>query len=225
MATPSPKSVVPASVQERVVVPEPVRVHATVIMSPEDAYIAERVASQPATLEEAKKVVVYTDSQRNRLSLPPYFEAFSHDCTVGQECGTHPWKETSPGRWSYGARGEFIFRWVKKVKRAIDHAMNVQGWLFVNRRYFPDAPGHLFSANGGVELGDVLLFFLPARQALALRAVPGQKSNDALKARLTKQSDGSVAMTGNTSDERFYVPEGGGEEDNASAGLQEGRDF
>ena len=194
-------------------------------MSPEDAYITERVASQPPTLDEVRKVVVYTDSTRNRLALPPYFERYSYDCSSPPDCAEHPWKQDAEGRWSYGNRGEFIFRWIKKTKRAIDHAMNVQGWLFVNRRYFPDAPGHLFSAYGGVELGDVLLFFLPAKQALALRALPGKRSTEALKARLTPTRDGSVLMTGNPTDERYYAPEGGGEEDESSAGIQEGRDF
>ena len=225
MATPSPKSVVSPPVAAPVV-PESQKITATVIMSEEDAYITERVASQPATLDEVRKVVVYTDSTKNRLSLPPYFERFSHDCTVGQECLVHAWKrDDATNRWSYGNKGEFIFRWVKKVKRAIDHAMNVQGWLFVNQRYFPDAPDHLFSANRGVELGDVVLFFLPAKQALALRAVPGRKSNEALKARLTTTRAGDVVMTGNLDNDKFYVPEGGGEEDESSAGVQEGRDF
>ena len=231
MATPSPKSVVPQEVAPVApVTPEPSKlITATVIMSEEDAYITERVASQPATLDEVRKVVVHADVTKNRLSLPTYFERFSHDCTVGQECQVHSWKlDEATGRWSYGNRGEFIFRWIKKVKRAIDHAMNVQGWLFVNSRYFPDAPSHLFSANRGVELGDVVLFFLPAKQALLLRAAPGKRSNDALKARLTKTPSGDILMTGNPTNDKFYAPavtSEGGEDDAPAPGLQEGRDF
>src|SRR3990167_9191199 len=154
MALPSPKSVVvelPGQPSSNEVV------RPTVIMSEEDAYITERVVSQPATLDEVRKTVVYTATATNRLSLPDYLERYSYDCTYGPDCKAHTWKlDEVLGRWSYGHRGEFVFRWIKKVKRAIDHAMNVQGWFFVNRRYFPDAPTHLFSANGGVEQGDVI---------------------------------------------------------------------
>src|SRR3990167_9416502 len=200
----------------------------TIIMTEEDAYIHERQASQPQTLEEVRRVVVHTDTEKNRLSLPDYFERYSHDCTSGRGCKAHTWVYDEPtNRWSYGNRGEFIFRWVKKVKRAIDHAMNVQGWMFVSRRYFPDAPNHLFSANGGIELCDVILFFLPTKQALLLRAAPGKRSTEILKSRLTRTKSGDMLMTGNPDGDHVYIPESSGDEDdNANApGIQEGRDF
>ena len=217
------------------VVPPPVMrspealVTPTVIMTEADAYIHERVASQPTSLDEVRRAVVYTDTEQNRLSLPDYFERFSHDCTRGQGCQVHSWHDEG-GRWSYGNRGEFIFRWIKKAKRAIDHAMNVQGWFFVNRRYFPEAPHHLFSANGGIELGDLILFFLPAKQALLLRAAPGKRSTEMVRSRMTRIKDGKVLMTGEPENDRFYTPtssDAAEEEDvnETTPGIQEDRDF
>ena len=231
MATPSPKSVVPLAPVAPDPTPESV-VQPTVIMTEADAYIHERVASQPATLDEVRKIVVHTDAETNRLSLPDYFERYSHDCTQGRVCKVHTWKhDEEKNRWSYGNKGEFIFRWVRKVKRAIDEAMNVKGWKFVNQRYFPDAPGYLFSANGGVELGDELLFFLPAQQALLLRAQPGKRSNEAIRSRMTRTKGGDVLMTGNPQDEKYYEPTdvGGSDEETDTSerqvGIQEDRDF
>ena len=234
MAFPSPKSVVPDSPTESLpVAPTPESViRPTVIMSEEDAYITERAASQPATLDEVRQIKVHTDTTKSRLALPDYFERFSYDCTNGPACKVHAWAfDATKERWAYGNRGEFLFHWTKKVKRAIDHAMNVQEWLFVNRRYFTDAPGHLFSANGGVELGDVILFFLPAKQALLLRAAPGKRSNEAIRSRLTRVKDGKVLMTAHPESEQFYVPDsvGGSDEttdrNETTPGIQEDRDF
>ena len=198
-------------------------------MTEADAYIHERIASQPQTLDEVRRTVVQSDQAKNRLSLPDYFERFSYDCSLGRGCSAHEWKyDETKNRWSHALTGEFIFRWIKKDKRAIDVAMNVREWKFVNRRYFPDAPNHLFSANGGVELGDVILFFLPTKQALIHRYAPGKRSTEILKSRMTKVGTNEVLMTGNPDDERFYEPESGsGEEDEGAVvpGIQEGRDF
>ena len=235
---PAPKSVVPpvesvsptAKVAVEPPTPDPVMPLPTVIMTEADAYIHERVASQPRSLDEVRTTVVQSDIEKNRLSLPDYLERFSYDCTQGRTCKAHPWTyDEATGRWSYSKRGEFVFRWTKKVKRAIDHAMNVNGWFFVNRRYFPDAPHHLFSANGGIELGDVILFFLPAKQALALRAAPGKRSSEAVHARMTRVKAGSVLMTGDPTNPNVYMPEGGGDEDEAPTDgrrqIVEGQDF
>ena len=200
----------------------------TIIMTETDAYIHERMVSQPKTLDEVRRTVVQVDTSKNRLSLPDYFERFSYDCTVGRGCKSHIWSyDESTNRWSYPQRGEFIFRWMKNTKRAIDHALNVSGWFFVNRRYFPEAPSHLFSANGGIELGDVILFFLPAKQALALRAAPGKRSTETIRSRVTRVKAGEVLMAGDPSDERFYQPESGTDTDTdaTAPGLVEGRDF
>lgn len=228
MATPAKPAAVPSPT------PEPVReevpVKPTVIMREEDAYIHERIATQPKSLEELSQVVVHTDVEKSRLQLPDYFEQFSYDCTVASpKCKAHAWTyDEKANRWSYDRRGKFIFRWVKNTKRAIDTAMNVNSWVFVNRRLFPDAPTHLFSANGGIELGDVILFVLPAAQALQLRNAPGKRSTEALKARMTRTDRGKVVMTGDLSNEQFYVPDSGGEEDGddrTAPGLVEERDF
>ncbi len=236
MATPAKKAAVPSPAPGPVAPPteapsgdfEDTPVKPTVIMTETDAYIHERMISQPKTLDEVRHTVVQVNTDKNRLSLPDYFERFSHDCTVGRGCPAHAWSYDEPtNRWSYPQRGEFIFRWMKNTKRAIDHALNVSGWFFVNRRYFPDAPSHLFSANGGIELGDVILFFLPAKQALALRAAPGKKSTELIKSRLTRVKAGEVLMTGSPDNERFYQPESGTDADTdaTAPGLVEGRDF
>lgn len=224
MAIPSQKSVVPPAVPAAPLDP----VKPTVIMSEDDAYITERLASQPETLEAARQVTVHTESSKSRVALPEYFERFSYDCTNGQACHVHAWTfDEAKDRWQYSNRGEFIFHWTKKAKRAIDHAMNVQGWLFANRRYFPDAPTHLFSANGGVELGDVILCFLPAKQALLLRNAPGKRSTEIVRSRVTRVKDNKVLMTGHPENEQFYTPTSTGaeEENDTTPGIQEGRDF
>ena len=98
----------------------------------------------------------------------------------------------------------------------------------MNRRYFPDAPTHLFSANGGVELGDAILQFLPAKQALNIRYAPGKRSSEIIRSRVTRMKDGNVVMAGDLNNDNVYVPtsSGGAEEEDATApGLVEGRDF
>ena len=231
MVLPAKPAVVPSSTPDaREEVQAYVPVSPTVIMREEDAYIHERIASQPKSLEELGRIKVHTDFEKTRTQLPDYFEAFSYDCTVSNpKCRAHAWKQDeTTNRWSYGNRGKYIFRWVKNSKRAIDISMNVYGWVFVNRRLFTEAPTHLFSANGGVELGDLILFVLPAEQGLALRHAPGKRSTEILKSRITKTKSGEALMTGDPTNERYYVPEGTGEEDvdpTPSTGIVEGRDF
>ena len=226
--SPAPEAEVPAMPTPT---PEAVRealTKPTVIMTESDAYIHERLASQPATIEEIRaREVNSPESVKNRLALPDFFERYSYDCTVGQACKAHAWKyDESTNRWSYGNRGEFIFHWTKKTKRAIDHAMNVVEWAFVSRRYFPDAPTYLFSANGGIELGDVILFFMPAKQALLIRNAPGKRSTEILKSRISRTPSGDVLMTGNPDSRQYYLPDAGGDEEgNNVPGLQEDRDF
>ena len=74
----------------------------TIIMTESDAYISERMHSQPKTLDEVRSVTIQTDVTKNRLSLPDYFEHFSYDCTMGQSCQVHPWSyDEATNRWSY----------------------------------------------------------------------------------------------------------------------------
>jgi len=200
----------------------------TVIMSELDSVIHERMKSQPQTLKEIEVKSVKNEAPGlHRMSLPSYFEEMSYDCTRGETCEHHRKDE----KGNVLNRGKFILRWLYKEKRAIDYAMNVKGWFLVNRSYFPDAPRHLFSANGGVENGDALLAFMSVDKALPLRTFPSERSQELLKSRMSpsKKSPGKrVVMTGNPGDERFYEPEMSAEEasDESRPGeIQEGRDF
>ncbi len=186
----------------------------TVIMSELDSYVHERMKAQPRNI---KAVVERVDSispnkDAHRLSLPEYFESFSFDNQKHQ--------------------GPYVFRWIMKDKRALDRAMDVLGWTLVNRVYFPDAPTRLFTANGGVERGDAILAFIPAKAALKIRELPGKASRDALERRMTSVDKDYVLMTGNPKDDRVYRPELGpeGQETEAQTEgspvqLVEGRDF
>lgn len=179
-----------------------------------DSYILERQKGQPKTLEDVARRVETLDRkarERHRLSLPEFFEKLSYD-------------------HNSNTPGAYMFRWIFKDKRGIDKALNVIGWTLVNRTYFPDAPRHLFTANGGIEIGDAILGFMPAAQALSLRKEPGQRSQDRVASRTTQVEQDYVLMTGNPKDERVYKPDMGTEEaEEAPASVRgelvEGRDF
>ena len=181
-----------------------------VILSELDSYIAERMKGQPPTLEEATaRVQLMSDRPRHRLKLPLYFEKFSAD--------------------NQKAPGAYVFRWVFKQKRAIDVAMSI-GWIIVNRTHFQDAPAYLFTANGGVEVGDALLALMPLKKAQVIRDAPGQRSRERLKGQMTQTKPDYVMMTGNVKSDHVYEPELGPEQIETSAEkvpgvLTEGRDF
>lgn len=160
-----PKLVVEAQPDVKPEKKEP-EINPTVIVTKTDAYIHERMRSQPQTLDAVRATVTKLQTTASRLDLPDYFVKYSYDHTQGQ--------------------GEFVFRWLFRDKRAIDYAINVRGWQLVNRRYFPDAPNHLFSANGAVEIGDDILSFVKAEIALAYRKASGDKSTERVKAQMTK---------------------------------------
>src|SRR3990167_5755620 len=93
------------------------------VMAEEDAYIADRMKSQPKTLEEVFMVKErkYAPGE-HRLSLPKELRKYED---------------------------RFVFRWLNKKKRAIDDAI-IKGWVLVNRRLFPDVAEnakHLFSTS------------------------------------------------------------------------------
>ena len=177
-----------------------------------DSYIVQRQRSQPKTLDEVQARVERLEElnrSRHRLTLPEYFEAKSYD--------------HRPDR-------PFVFRWLFKEKRSIDHALNDVGWTLVNRTYFPDAPEYLFTANGGIEVGDSLLAFMPSKRALAIRSEPGRRSQAKVSSRMTQVEKDYVLMTGNPKDEKVYQPSMGSEEHelapaSVSGELVAGRDF
>ena len=124
-----------------------------VIMSEMDAYVHERLKSQPQTLEDIKIKDRIPEGQ-HALSLPVEIK-------------------------KYGDK--FSFRWLSKNKRSIDRALDVIGWTLVNRTLFTDIPDHLFTANGVIERGDAILAFMPAKQAERIRNLPGEKSRERVK--------------------------------------------
>ena len=89
-------------------------------------------------------------------------------------------------KWEQTKHGKYVFRWLSKVKRAMDFSINVRGWYLVNRTYFKDAPKILFSVNGGVENGDSILGFMPVKKALIIRTQPSKDSLDRVRSESTK---------------------------------------
>ena len=126
-----------------------------VITSGIDAYIHERVKSQPQTLEE---VQIKSDREFSEaghaLKLPVEVEKYQD---------------------KYG------FRWLNKRKQALDRALDVVGWTLVHRVFFNELPEHLFSANGVIERGDAILAFMPLKRAIELRKKPGELSRERVR--------------------------------------------
>lgn len=169
-------------------------------MSEEDAYISDRMKSQPKTLDEVLMVKEkkYAPGE-HRLSLPKEFKEYEK---------------------------KFAFRWINKKKRAVDDAI-IKGWVIVNRWLFPEVAKkakHLFSTSGAIEKGDCILAFMSLDVAMQIRRAPGEKSSAYLQAQLAK---GTQPLPKGKSG--FYKPEDTGEKEDVGieqgGGLQEGRDF
>ena len=198
------------------------------IMTENDAYIAERMKSQPRALEEIEVVAREEKTGQHRLSLPDYFEPFSYDCTMGNSCSHHGWKkekvmyglEMEMDRWTQSKHGKYIFRWLNKNKRALDQSINIRGWFLVNRSYFNDAPKILFSVNGGVENGDSILGFMPIARALQIREKPSKDSQDRVRSEAKKHEGHPNFYKAKLDSERRE-----GDDFAPADALQEGRDF
>lgn len=161
------------------------RTEPVVIKTELDAYITERVKGQPRSLTEVVAIVEPRTSV-GRMALPDELEKFSYDCTVGESCKVHLWAfDEDIRRWTYSNRGQFIFRWLTKNKRALDEALDVRGWVIVNRQYFPQLPKYIVSANGIVERGSAILGFMAVEKALKLRHAPAEKSTNRVRSRIT----------------------------------------
>lgn len=169
-----------------------------VVMAQDDAYIADRIKSQPKTLDE---VLLMKEKQyapgEHRLSLPVELRQY---------------------------QDKVAFRWINKKKRAIDDAIDLKGWVFVNRLSFKNLPGRLFSSSGAIERGDTVLMYMPLEIAKGIRKAPGEKSSAILKAHLAK---GEEKLPKGQSG--FYKPtESASDSDNVPTGEQvytEGKDF
>lgn len=127
-----------------------------VIKTETDAYINERLQTQPKTIDEVKLKGTSEVEPRNLLSLPKKVEQ------------------------ALKQRG-LVPRWINKDKRMIDRALDIRGWTLFNRVYFPEIPKHFFTANGTVENGDSILGFMPADRAEILRSLPGKLSSERVK--------------------------------------------
>ena len=167
---------------------------ALTLVSDLDAYIVDRIKAQPKTLDE---VMLVTEKKyapgEHRLSLPKELHEYED---------------------------RFSFRWINKKKRAIDGAVTLKGWVLVNKALFPNLPKHLFTTNGGVEVGDAILAFMAKVKAEAIRRAPGEKSRGLLKSNPMVSGEVEPLKKGQSG---FYKPEDTGEK--GIEGLQEGRDF
>ncbi len=143
--------------QEMKETPSPETPQTFVVKTELDAYINERLQTQPRTLEEIEV----------REIRPP-------------QDGTHALTLPKEIKDALTARGLTAF-WINKKKKAIDRALNDRGWTLFNRVYFPGLSKHLFTANGTVEAGDSILGFMPARNAEILRRLPGKLSQERIK--------------------------------------------
>ena len=198
------------------------------IMTEKDAYIAERMKSQPKALTDIETVTVEDKDGVHRLSLPDFFEAYSYDCTRGNGCPHHAWKkeEVSYGldqkmdRWIQGKRGKYIFRWLNSNPRALDHNINVRGWNLVNKSFFPDAPRVLFSVNGGVSSGDSILAIMSTTKAMSLREKPSKDSLNRVSSEENKHENHPNFYKAKLDPERYD-----GDDFAPSDARQEGRDF
>lgn len=204
-----------------------------VIMTELDAQISERLKSQPSSLTEVVSRVEPRTLQ-GRMSLPAELEKLSYDCTVGETCQHHLWHfDERDRRWDYSNRGQFIFRWLTKHKRALDEAIDVKGWFIANRQLFPQIQKHNVSANGVVERGSSILGFMPVEKALKIRRAPGEKSREFVNSRITNVAgageEPKYMMSGSPRSHQYMpkmTPQREGEPDVPAPGeIQPDRDF
>jgi hypothetical protein len=128
-----------------------------VIHSELDAFVMDRLKSQPKTLDEIDlQVVSKPEEGAHRLRLPVELECY---------------------------KDRYAFCWIFKRKQAIDEACDLLHYQLTNRTYFPDLPDHLFSARGVIERGDNILAFRSRKIDEEMRRAPGIESNERIKAR------------------------------------------
>ena len=157
-----PEKVVEPAVQPTPPVVQEIKTE-RILMSGVDAYVADRMKSQPSTIEEVESLVKEDVGDKpHRLTLPPELDSF---------------------------RKKFAFRWLFKHKQNLDYQCDARGWVLVHRAHFGDLPEHLFSVNGSIERGDTILAFMPVLKAEGLREEPGQKSIEAIKAMMGRHKD------------------------------------
>lgn len=128
----------------------------TVLLSQEDAYIYERLKSQPKSLEAISVRDLEKLDGKHALSLPDDLEKL------------------------FKKKG-LVARWINKDKRMIARALDIRGWAIANPVLFPEIPRHHFSAGGTIERGDSILGVMPVKRAERLRQEPGKLSTQRVK--------------------------------------------
>lgn len=129
-----------------------------VIHSELDAFVMDRLKSQPKTLDEIDvEIISKPEEGRHALSLPDELKEYTK---------------------------KYAFCWIFKRKQAIDEACDMLHYKLTNRLYFPDLPDHCFSARGVIERGDNILMFRPKRIDEEMRKAPGIESNERIKSRM-----------------------------------------
>lgn len=135
-----------------------------IILNQTDAYVYERMKSQPDSLRDVEIKVGddNRDPNTHHLTLPKEFDQY---------------------------KPKFAFRWIMKSKKAIDEACDVRGWVLVNKTYFPDIPDHFFTVSGSVERGDLILAFMSEKKAEKLRAAPREQSAEMVSSTFSKHKE------------------------------------
>ena len=198
------------------------------IMTENDAYISERIKSQPSAISDIEVTTAEEKLGIHRLSLPDFFEPYSYDCTLGISCPHHGWQKSKVSygldmemdRWTQSKHGKYVFRWLNKNKRALDQSINIRGWYLVNRSYFPEAERILFSVNGGVENGDSILGFMTVQKAVSIREKPAKDSLNRVKSEEDKHESHPNFYKAKLDSERTE-----GDDFAPADARQEGRDF
>lgn len=126
----------------------------TIILSDIDGYIYDRLKEQPKTRDDVKISAPEYDSSNSVLKLPKELEKY---------------------------KSEYGFKWIYKVKRAIDRNLDVLGFVLLTKQHFPELPKRMFSSQGCIERGDAILGFIPIKRAEFLRSEPGRLSMERIK--------------------------------------------
>ncbi len=166
------------------------------LVSEGDAYILDRMKSQPKTIDD---VAMLKPKQyalgKHRLSLPEELNQYEN---------------------------RFAFRWVNKKKRALDEAIDLKSWVIVNRALFKDIPEHLFASSGGIEKGDVILMFYSKELQKAYHASNALKAKKLRTSTPMLKNDLPDVEKGRAG---FYKPKDTTSGEDTPMAVKQGRDF
>lgn len=155
------------------------RAEPVVLVSENDAYIHQRMREMPQSEAEIDiKVQTLSDGVRNPLEHPKEIKKYYK---------------------------KYDFLWSRKDKRSLDENLDIYGYNFVNPRFFPDVPRYLFTANGSIERGDLILLFISKSKAESIRQRPIKLSEERVKSTLVKPLNEEWEDRG----ENYYKPDKG----------------